>query len=123
MNAAIRRELDRLNLAPDGLRREPPRHLVEANERAFLQPLPREPLGVGRVGRPQGRAERPCACRAQLLLGTRRLHVGRSVVAARIGERMVEVFLEEGGERIAVHPRKNGRNQYATLSPSTCPTA
>ena len=41
-------------------------------------------------------------------------NVGRGV-AARVGERMVEVFLEEGGERIAVHPRKSGRNQYATL--------
>ena len=27
---------------------------------------------------------------------------------------MVEVFLEEGGERISVHRRKAGRNQYAT---------
>ncbi len=29
---------------------------------------------------------------------------------------MVEVFLERGGERIAVHRRKAGRNQYATTS-------
>jgi len=42
-------------------------------------------------------------------------HLGRSV-AARLGERMVEVFLERGGERIAVHRRLSGRNQYATHS-------
>ena len=40
-------------------------------------------------------------------------HLGRGV-AARLGERMVEVFLERGGERIAVHRRLSGRNQYAT---------
>ena len=40
-------------------------------------------------------------------------YVGRSV-EARLGERMVEVFLERGGERLAVHLRKTGRNQYAT---------
>ena len=38
---------------------------------------------------------------------------GRAV-EARIGERMVEVFTEQGGERLAVHLRKSGRNQYAT---------
>ena len=28
---------------------------------------------------------------------------------------MVEVFLERGGERIAVHPRQSGRNQYGVI--------
>ena len=40
-------------------------------------------------------------------------NIGRKV-DARLGERMVEVFLERGGERLAVHLRKGGRNQYAT---------
>ena len=40
-------------------------------------------------------------------------YIGRQV-DVRAGERMVEVFLERGGERIAVHRRKAGRNQYAT---------
>ena len=37
-------------------------------------------------------------------------YIGRQV-DVRVGERMVEVFLERGGERIAVHRRKSGRNQ------------
>ena len=41
-------------------------------------------------------------------------HVGRGV-AVRAGERMIEVFLEAGGTRVAVHRRNSGRNQYATL--------
>ena len=32
----------------------------------------------------------------------------------RKSERMIEVFLEGGGERIAVHPRKRGKNLYTT---------
>ena len=58
-------------------------------------------------------------------------HIGRNVAARlgermvevfleRGGERMVEVFLERGGERIAVHRRNSGRNQYAT-SPNHMP--
>ena len=45
-------------------------------------------------------------------------NVGRGV-DARVGERMVEVFLVRGGERLAVHPRKSGRNQYATMPRSS----
>ena len=40
-------------------------------------------------------------------------HIGRKI-HARVGERMVELFLDKGGERIAVHRLKSGRNQYAT---------
>ena len=112
MNAAIRRELERLNLAPMACG-ESRRALFEANERASLQPLPRSPWEWGewvprKVG-PNGhvRVERN-------YYSVPDGNVGRGV-AARIGERMVEVFLEEGGERIAVHPRKNGRNQYASV--------
>ena len=111
MNAAIRRELDRLNHAPMACG-ESRRVLFEANERASLQPLPRSPWEWGewvprKVG-PNGhvRVERN-------YYSVPDGNVGRAV-EARVGERMVEVFLEEGGERIAVHPRKNGRNQYAT---------
>ena len=40
-------------------------------------------------------------------------HIGREV-DVRKSERMIEVFLEGGGERIAVHPRKKGKNLYTT---------
>ena len=40
-------------------------------------------------------------------------HIGRKI-HARVGERMVELFLDKGGERIAFHHLKCGRNQYAT---------
>ena len=71
MNAAIRRELDRLNHAPMACG-ETRRAVFEANERAVLQPPACEPLGVGRVDRPQDRAKLPCVHRTQLLLGARR---------------------------------------------------
>ena len=41
--------------------------------------------------------------------------ISGAVSAARVGERMVEVFLERGGHRIAVHRRSSGRNRYATV--------
>ena len=111
MNAAVRRELDRLNAAPMASG-ETRRAVFEANERAVLQPLPANPWEWGewlprKVG-PNGhvRAERN-------YYSVSDGYVGRSV-EARLGERMVEVFLERGGERLAVHPRKTGRNQYAT---------
>ena len=49
---------------------------------------------------------------------SRERYIGRQV-DVRAGERMVEVFLERGGERIAVHRRKSGRNQYATAIPAS----
>ena len=88
------------------------RAVFEANERAVLQPVPANPWEWGewlsrKVG-PNGhvRVERN---HYSVPDG----HIGRSV-EARLGERMVEVFLDRGGERIAVHPRKSGRNRYAT---------
>ena len=111
MNGAIRRELDRLNEAPMACG-ESRRAFFEANERAHLQPLPANPWERGewlprKVG-PNGhvRVERN---HYSVPDG----HVGRGV-AVRAGERMIEVFLEAGGERIAVHRRKSGRNRYAT---------
>ena len=111
MNAAIRRELDRLNHAPMACG-ETRRAVFETNERAVLQPLPVNPWEwgewIGRKVAPNGhmRIERN---HYSVTDG----NIGRSV-EARLGERMVEVFLARGGERIAVHPLKNGRNQYAT---------
>lgn len=86
--------------------------LVEAAARAALQPLPRHPWDWGewvprKVG-PNGyvRIERNH-------YSVPEGHIGRAVTV-RVGERMVEVFLEDGARRIAVHRRKSGRNQYAT---------
>ncbi len=111
MNAAIRRELDRLNEAPMACG-ETRRAAFDANERAHLRSLPANPWEWGewlprKVG-PNGHVQIE-----RNYYSVPDGHVGRSV-AARLGERMVEVFLEEGGERICVHRRKSGRNQYAT---------
>ena len=111
MNAAIRRELDRLNEAP--MARGESRHAIfEANERAHLQLLPAEawewtewlPRKVAQNGHVRVEHNHYSVPDG---------NVGREF-AVRAGERMIEVFLERGGERIAVHRRKNGRNQYAT---------
>ena len=111
MNAAIRRELDRLNDAPmaSGSTR---RAGFEATERTALQPLPAHPWEWGEW------VERKVGPNGHIRVEHNHYsvpdgHIGRNV-AARLGERMVEVFVERGGERIAVHRRSNGRNQYAT---------
>ncbi len=88
------------------------RALFEANERARLQPLPANPWEWGewlprKVG-PNGHV-RVARNHCSVPDG----HVGRGV-EVRVGERMIEVFLEAGGARIAVHRRKSGRNRYAT---------
>ena len=111
MNTAIRRELDRLNEAPMASG-ETRRAVFEATERPALQPLPANPWEWGewverKVG-PNGHVRVE-----HIHNSVPESHIGRSV-AARVGERMVEVFLEHGGERIAVHRRRSGRNQYAT---------
>ena len=111
MNAAIRRELDRFNQAPMACG-ESRRALFEANERALLKPLPRSPWEWGewierRVGP---------SCHVRIAYNhysAPERHIGRKV-HARVGERTVELFLDRGGERIAVHRLKSGRNQYAT---------
>ena len=111
MNAAIARELEQLNEAPmaSGQTR---RGVFEATERPALQPLPANPWEWGewldrKVG-PNGHV-RVEHNHYSVPEG----HIGRNV-AARVGERMVEVFLGRGAERIAVHRRNTGRNQYAT---------
>ena len=112
MNAAIRRELDRLNEAPMA-GGESRRARFEASERAALAPLPRHPWEWGEwIAR---KVAPNCHVRIERNhYSVPARHVGRTV-EARLGERMVELFLERGGERIAVHRRRNGRNQYATL--------
>ena len=112
MNAAIRRELDRLNDAPMAKHGESRRALFEANERAALTALPAHPWEWGEW------VERKVGPNCHVRLehnhySVPERYIGRQV-DVRAGERMVEVFLERGGERIAVHRRKAGRNQYAT---------
>ena len=111
MNAAIRRELDRLNEAPMACG-ETRRALFEAGERALLKPLPRNPWEWGEwIERKVGPN---CHVRiARNHYSAPERHIGRKI-HARVGERMVELFLDKGGERIAVHRLKSGRNQYAT---------
>ena len=111
MNAAIRRELDRLNEAPMACG-ETRRALFEAGERALLKPLPRNPWEWGEwIERKVGPNCHVRIARNHYSVPER--HIGRKI-HARLGERMVELFLDKGGERIAVHRLKNGRNQYAT---------
>ena len=112
MNAAIRRELDRLNDTPMAKYGESRRALFEANERTALAALPAHAWEWGEwVERKIGPN---CHVRFERNhYSTPERYIGRQV-DVRAGERMVEVFLERGGERIAVHRRKAGRNQYAT---------
>ena len=112
MNAAIHRELDRLNDTPMAKCGESRRALFEANERAALTALPAHPWEWGEW------VERKVGPNCHVRLehnhySVPERYIGRQV-DVRAGERMVEVFLERGGERIAVHRRKAGRNQYAT---------
>ncbi len=111
MNAAIRREFDRLNQAPMACG-ETRRALFEASERALLKPLPRNPWEWGEwIERKVGPSCHERIARNHYSAPER--HIGRKI-HARVGERMVELFLDKGGERIAIHRLKSGRNQYAT---------
>ena len=111
MNAAIRRELDRLNETPMACG-DTRRALFEANERAVLKPLPRNPWEWGEwIERKVGPN-----CHVRIKgnhYSAPERHIGRKI-HARVGERMVELFLDKAGDRIAVHRLKSGRNQYAT---------
>ena len=83
MNAAIRRELDRLNDAPMASGERPSAPCSKRTRAGVTAAPAPEPLGLGRVGPPQGRAERPCPDRAQSLLGARRQHRPRRRGARR----------------------------------------
>ena len=94
MNAAIRREFDRLNDAPMASG-ETRRAVFEANERTVLQPLPANAWEWGewisRKFAPNGHV-----CIERNYYSVPDGYIGQSV-EARLGE------------RIAVHPRKSGR--------------
>ncbi len=111
MNTAIRPEAGKLNTAPmaSGERR---RQLFEASERAALARLPAHPWEWGEW------LTRKVAPNGHVSYGRNNYsvpegHIGRQA-CLRIGERMLEVFLDRGGERIAVHRLATGRNRYAT---------
>ena len=111
MNDAIRRGLERLNDAPTA-RGQSRRAAFEANERAALSPLPAHPWEWGEW------IVRKVAPNCHVSYGRNHYsvpegHIGRSV-EVRAGERMIEVFLERGGERIAVHRLETGSRRYAT---------
>ena len=111
MNAAICRELGRLNDTPMACG-ESRRVLFEASERAALAALPAHPWEWGEW------VERKVGPNCHIRFERNHYsapdrYISRQV-DVRAGERMVEVFLERGGERIAVHRRKSGRNQYST---------
>ena len=111
MNAAIRRGLDDLNQAPMA-GGESRRALFEASERAALDPLPAHPWEWGEwVSRKVGPNSHVAIERNYYSVPHD--SIGQSV-EARVGERMIEIFLERGGERLAVHRRARGRNRYAT---------
>lgn len=111
MNDAIWSELDKLNKAKMACG-ETRRALFEANERAALLALPKIPWEWGEW------MKRKVARNCHISIDRNHYsvpvaHIGRDV-EARISERMIEVFLQRGGERIAVHPRKKGKNGYST---------
>ena len=111
MNAAIRRELARLNEAPMacGATR---RDLFEASERAALKSLPQNPWEWGEwIERKVGPNCHVRIHRNHYSVPER--HIG-ATVHARVGDRMVELFAARGDERIAVHHLRSGGNQYAT---------
>ena len=88
------------------------RALSEARERALLKSLPRNPWEWGEwIERKVGpNCHVRIACNHY---SAPERHIGRKI-HARVGERMVELFLDKGGERIAVHRLRSGHNQYAT---------
>ena len=96
MNAAIRRELARLNEAPMacGATR---RDLFEASERAALKPLPQNPWEWGEwIERKVGPNCHVRIHRNHYSVPER--HIG-ATVHARVGDRMVELFAARGDER------------------------
>jgi len=111
MNTAIRRELDKFN-TDQMAKGESRREVFEARERAALAPLPKHSwewgMWVSRKVAPNGHVAFD-----RNHYSVPEGHIGRSV-EVRVGERMIEVFLERGGERIAVHRLKSGHHQYAT---------
>ena len=111
MNAAIRRELDRLNDAPTA-KGESRRAAFEARERAALSPLPADPWEWG-DWLPRKVAQNGHVSFNRNHYSVPDGNIGRDV-EVRVGERMLEVFAEKGGKRLAVHRLRTGRHEYAT---------
>lgn len=111
MNAAIRRELHKLNTTPMA-NGESRRALFEASEQGMLAALPLHSWEWGEWH--IRKAARNCHVAIERNhYSVPAAYIGRDV-HVRLSERMVEVFLQRDGERIAVHPRNKGKNQYAT---------
>ena len=119
MNKAIWQELEKLNEGKMA-NGESRRALFEARERAALAALPINPWNWGEwtvrtvarnchISVARNHYSVPCA------------HIGREV-EVRKSERMIEIFLEGGGERIAVHPRKKGKTSIQCVT-NICPGA
>ena len=103
MNAAIRRELDRLNDAPMACGQSR-RALFEARERVALAALPAHPWDWGEW------VERKVGPNSHIRFehnhySAPERYIGRQV-DVRAGERMVEVFLGRGGERNRPSPQE-----------------
>ena len=114
MNAAIRKELETLNNAPMARSKESRCEVFDMAERNALRPLPERSWEWGewliRTVAPD--------CHVRInhnLYSVPWRYVGRRV-NARVSEQLVEVFLERGGEKIAAHAKRAGRNQFATCS-------
>ena len=119
MNKAIWQELEKLNEGKMA-NGESRRALFEARERAALAALPINPWNWGEWT--VRKVARNCH------ISVERNHysvpfaqIGREV-DVRKSERMIEVFLEGGGERIAVHPRKKGKTSIQRMT-NICPGA
>ena len=111
MNKAIWQELEKLNEGKMA-NGESRRALFEASERAALAALPINPWNWGEWT--VRKVARNCHISVERNhYSVPFAHIGREV-DVRKSERMIEVFLEGGGERIAVHPRKRGKNLYTT---------
>ena len=112
MNAAIRRELDRLNHALMACG-ETRRAVFEANERAVLQPLPRAAESGASGSTARSRRTAMCASNATTTRCPTAMSASRSTRASASAWSKCSSNGAATSESIAVHPRKSGRNQYA----------
>ena len=112
MNAAIRRELDRLNDAPMACG-ESRRALFEANERTRSGRSTGAPLGVGRVDQAQDRGRTATSASKRITTPRRRAtSAARSTFAS--ANAWSRCSSNAAASASPSHRRKAGRNQYAT---------
>ena len=114
MNAAIREKLDALNerqMQKHGMSR---RELFEAVERSALRPLPAQPWEWSEWLRP-----RTVEMNGHIQVDKNLYSVPPKLIGQKLAVRqtthMLEIFLDQGGERVAVHRLKSGVNQYSSL--------